>query len=121
MEINRKNRTTLEYPNLPSAMRPTPHSEEIPVPVFEDKNKNIEESSSSQDETQSIATTDDASFLDDNDEQPKLFSQNELSDLVRDLNLPKDSAELLASRLKDKNMLNDKVKVSFFRTRHQEF
>lgn len=119
MGINRKNRTTLEYPNLPSAMRPTPHSEEIPVPVFEDKS--IEESSSSQDETQSIATTDDASFLDDNDEQPKLFSQNELNDLVRDLNLPKDSAELLASRLKDKNMLNGKVKVSFFRTRHQEF
>lgn len=100
-------------------MRPTPHSEEIPVPVFEDKS--IEESSSSQDETQSIATTDDASFLDDNDEQPKLFSQNELNDLVRDLNLPKDSAELLASRLKDKNMLNGKVNVSFFRTRHQEF
>ena len=119
MGINRKNRTTLEYPNLPSAMRPTPYSEEIPVLVFEDTS--IEESSSSQDETQSIATTDDASFPDDNDEQPKLFSKNELNDLVRDLNLPKDSAELLASRLKDKNMLNGKVKVSFFRTRHQEF
>lgn len=122
MGINRKNRTTLEYPNLPSAMRPTPHSEEIPVPIFEDTS--IEESSSSQDETQSITTTDDhhdASFPDDNDEQPKLFSQNELNDLVRDLNLPKDSAELLASRLKDKNMLNGKVKVSFFHTRHKKF
>ena len=119
MGINRKNRRTLEYPNLPSTMRPTPHSEEIPVPVFKDTC--TEESSSSEDETQSIATTDDAFFPDDNDKQPELFSQNELNDLVRDLNLPKDSAELLASRLNDKNMLNDEVRISFFRTRHQEF
>ena len=62
MGINRKNRSTLEYPNLPSVMRPTPHGEEIPVP-----DTCAEESSSSEDEPQSIATTD------DNNEQPKLF------------------------------------------------
>ena len=71
MGINRKNRSTLEYPNLPSAMCPTPHIEEIPIPVFEDTC--AEESSSSEDETQSISTTDDAFFPDDNNEQPKLF------------------------------------------------
>ena len=92
---------------------PTPHSEEIPVPIFEDTC--TEESSSSEDETQSIATTN------NNNEQPKLFSQNKLNDLVQNLNLPKDSAEHLASRLKDKNMLNDEVRISFFCTRHQEF
>ena len=33
------------------------------------------------------------------------FDQNKLSDLIMDLNLSKDSSELLASRLKEKNVL----------------
>ena len=41
---------------------------------------------------------------DDGDQQPKLFSQAELNDLVRDLNLPKDSALFLASRWKEKRI-----------------
>ena len=36
---------------------------------------------------------------------PKLFSQSGLNDLTRDLSLPKDTAELLGSRLSEKNML----------------
>jgi len=32
--INRKNRNSLVYPNLESAIRPIPHCNEIPVPVF---------------------------------------------------------------------------------------
>ncbi|GBP62680.1 hypothetical protein EVAR_51926_1 [Eumeta japonica] len=36
---------------------------------------------------------------------PETFSREELNDLIRDLNLPKDGAELLASRLKHKNLL----------------
>ncbi len=32
--INRKNRQTLAYHNLASAIRPVPHSEELPVPIF---------------------------------------------------------------------------------------
>jgi len=35
----------------------------------------------------------------------QLFSQKELNDLTRDLNLSKESSELLASRLKEKNLL----------------
>ena len=33
---------------------------------------------------------------------PQLFSQGELNDLTRDLNLSKESSKLLASRLKEK-------------------
>jgi hypothetical protein len=43
------------------------------------------------------------------------FDQNELSDLIRDLNLSKDSAELLASRLKEKNVLHPGTKIKFYR------
>ena len=32
--INRKKRNSLVHPNLESAIRPTPHCNEIPVPVF---------------------------------------------------------------------------------------
>ncbi|GAB1601930.1 hypothetical protein Ahia01_000471600 [Argonauta hians] len=106
--INQKNRRTMEYPNLPSATRPIPHNDEIPVPVF----KNTEESSS-EDDTQMIVTTD-AFFPEDSDEQPERFSQNELNDLVCDLNLPKESAKLLASRLKDKNLLNDEIQIDLW-------
>lgn len=38
--------------------------------------------------------------------EPTCFSQNELDDLVRDLNLSKQAAKLLASRLKEKKLLS---------------
>jgi hypothetical protein len=38
--------------------------------------------------------------------EPQLFSQSELNDLVRDLGFPKDSKEVLGSRLKSKNLLS---------------
>ena len=55
------------------------------------------------------------------DETPQTFSQAELNDLVRGLNLPKESAELLASRLKEKYLLDHTARVTYFRNRHQEF
>ena len=55
------------------------------------------------------------------DDAPHPFSQKELNDLVRDLSLSTDSAELLASRLKEKNLLPDSARISFFRNRHQEY
>ena len=50
-----------------------------------------------------------------------LFSQGELNDLVRDLSLSKESSELLASRLKEKNMLEPGTQITFYRKRHTEF
>ena len=32
--INKKNKHTLQYPNIQSAIRPVPHCEDIPVPIF---------------------------------------------------------------------------------------
>jgi len=58
-------------------------------------------------------------ILDDDDLHP--FSQEELNDLVRDLNLSKSSAELLAFRLKEKNILSDSARITFYCNRHQEF
>ena len=52
---------------------------------------------------------------------PQLFSQGELNYLTKDLNLSKESSELLASRLKEKNLLQLETLITFYRKRHIEF
>ena len=48
---------------------------------------------------------------------PKPFSQGQLNDLVRDLNLSKESSEILASRLSEHGILDSETKITFFRNR----
>ncbi|GFU46858.1 uncharacterized protein TNCV_640111 [Trichonephila clavipes] len=52
---------------------------------------------------------------------PELFSQSDFNDLVRDLGLPKDTAEVLGSRLKERHLLNSGVSFSWYRFREKEF
>lgn len=52
---------------------------------------------------------------------PQTFTQKELNDLIRDLGLPKDGAEYLASVLKKKNLFSKETKISFYRDREKEF
>ncbi len=98
-------------------MRPVPHSEELPVPIFSVLPQitlpSTEVDSSPEDDTRNQ----DSSV----ENLPQLFSKVERNDLVRDLNLPKNSAELLAARLKDKNLLENGVRITFYRSRHEEF
>lgn len=47
--------------------------------------------------------------------KPHRISQDELSDRIRYLNLPKDQTELLESRPKQWNLLQTDVKISFYR------
>ena len=91
---------------MDSAIRPVPRSKELPIPVFEGLPQ-LESALSSEDD---LSSTDSETTIADNDFPPsllppQLFSQNELNDLARDLNLSKESSELLASRLKEKNRL----------------
>ena len=48
---------------------------------------------------------------------PKRFSQGQLNDLVRDLNLYKESSELSASRLGEHGSLDSGTKITFYRNR----
>ena len=52
---------------------------------------------------------------------PQQFNQSELNNLVRDLDLSKQAAEILASRLNEKHVLNSSAKVSYFRKRDEHF
>ena len=46
---------------------------------------------------------------------------NQLNDLVRDLNLSIACAEVLTFRLKEKYLVNDGVRVKYYRKRHDGF
>ena len=118
---NRKNKHHVSYPNLDSALRPIPHSDQIPVPAFTNLPELEEEgfiSSSDQSQGEEDVDFQSASCLSD---KPMLFNQLELNDLVRDLYLPKQSAELLASRLQEKRVLHPGTSVTFYRKREEKF
>jgi hypothetical protein len=50
----------------------------------------------------------------------QLFSQQELNDLLHDLNLPKDTAEVLGSRLKVENLLSAEANFSWYKHHEQD-
>lgn len=49
-----------------------------------------------------------------------MFDQSELNDLVLNTCLSKESAELLASDLREGNLWRKWTQITFYRTRHQE-
>ena len=51
----------------------------------------------------------------------QLFTQIKLNDLMRDLGRTKEKAELLASRLKEKNLLAAGTSIYVYKTREQQF
>ena len=115
--FNAKNKSKIIYPNLPSAIRPVAYCDEIPIPIYKESNPDEE-----------ITDKSDKEML-DNEHQDKdyaeeliseKFSQNGLNDLVRDLALSKESSELLASRLAEKNLLHRDVRITVYRNRHNK-
>ena len=105
----------IEYPILLSAIKSMPHSAEIPVPVFEQ----LPYLDVSDDEERSDSN--DADFEIHEDSVRRGFDQHELNDLARDLGISKKTSEIPASRLNEKNILEQGVKVSYFRTRESTF
>lgn len=72
-------------------------------------------------ESDNVESEDEYVPSDKKNTEPQTFNQEELNDLIRELGLPKDGAELLASRLKEKNLLLKGTKVSIYRTRDESF
>ena len=89
--FNMKNKHNIQYPNLPSAIRPILHQPDVPVPTPPPVLIDVEDSTTSSDLSSSECQSEYECF---EGERPRLFSQEELNDLVRDLDLPKVSAVL---------------------------
>lgn len=116
--FNKQKKATWVYPSLDSAIRPVLHCDELPVPTFTVLPELEEEVVEECEDVGHLQSDDqrDSDFEVPSD-LPQTFSQGELSDLVRDLNLSKEQAEVLASRLKEKNNLGAGCKVTYYRTR----
>jgi len=102
----------------------------LPLLKFQPSYSDDNDSVSSNSEVQQPSAARDADYLPSTDSPnhylPSTDSSNhkitegKLNDLIRDLKLPKNKAELLASRLQQWNLLHHCVKVTFC-TRNQEF
>jgi len=115
--ISMKKKSTLVYPNIPSAIWPVSHGDGLPVPeppenfaMYSDDDDSI----SSNGEEQQPSASRDADYLPSRDSSNHKITEGELKDLIRDLELPKNKAELLASRLQQWNILHHSVKVTKF-------
>lgn len=117
--INRNNRSKWTYPDLASARRPVPHSEEVPIPTFHQLPELCEDEYFPSNHPSSDSNEGDRDY-EKMSSIPQRFNQDELNDLIRDLNLSKEASELLASRLNDKNLLEQETKISFYRTREKD-
>jgi hypothetical protein len=115
-----KNKKNIEYPNLSSATRPVAHSETLPVPKSPEF-WTIDADEIVEDEPMELSDKDDEYQPSTSSTEPHLITQPELNDLVRDLNLSKNQAELLGSRLQGWNLLAKGTTISIFRDRNKNF
>lgn len=117
-ELTKKNRSKWCYPNLLSVTRPVLYSGDAPVPVASSSTQNDQDL-----EEKSYSSSDESGTADFNpgvSSEPQPFNQEDLSALVRDLGLSKKASEILASRLKQRNLLTPETRISYYRTRETE-
>ena len=121
--VTAKSKHTVQYPNLPSSMRPVPHTAELPVPKPPTNMTLSDIELSDEDVGQANNNMDcDPTFAGScSSNEPHLLTGGDLNDIVRVLNLSKKQAEILGSRLKGLNILCQDTKVCFYRGRHEEF
>ena len=117
-----KNKHTIVYPDLESARRPIPHDISLPIPIpmpqqINFESEMVEDLEFAVEEVHTNYT--DLNYVPEDELlAPQTFSQGESNDLIRDLDLFKEKAELLASRLKQKNLLDKDVLISHYRKRN---
>ena len=116
-----KNAPQNVYPDIPSSIAPVPHRPELPVPTPPKRDQPSSGDSSKSNSEEDIGDPD-YDFTDAVEERRPYFpNQKDVNDLIRDLGLTKSNAELLTSRLKQWNLLDESVQVTDQRKRHQTF
>jgi hypothetical protein len=123
--IAKKKKWTIVYPNIPSALRPLLYGEGISVP---EPSKEFTIDSDDEDEGESTSGSPKPpasiephfSHGRSSAPQPHILTEDELNDFVHDLELSKSKAELLGSQFKTMESSREKVRISSFRSRHQQ-
>jgi hypothetical protein len=109
---NKKNKKGIIYPNLLLAIRHVPHGPDLPVPSPPYNLSGESENSSFQSHTEEMY------FQPHQYDRPiDKFTQSELNDLIRELQLTKEKSQLLGSTPREKNILASGVKFSWYRNR----
>jgi len=98
----KKKKRIVNYPTIPSAIQPAPHTEDLPDPVppqqyildLDDEHTENREKTPQTSRSMDADCTADLQF-----NEFHRITQEELNDLIRDLDLPKSKAEILSSRL----------------------
>ena len=123
-EITPKSKRTVKCPDLPSAMRPVPHSEWLPVPKLPKSDFSDDNSDSYEDHGQQEGENVDCDpplEASRSSCEPHVLAQGDLNKHDRDLNLSKRQAGLLASRINGWNFLHQYTDIYFFRNHQNIF
>lgn len=114
--FNAKTALHLTYPQFSSAVRPTFFKTKLPDTIYhiQEEFDVLDVESSEHDDSS------DEDFV-INSTNPEQFTKQELNDLIRECGLCKEKSEVLASRLKEKNLLKVGTKVTFYRKREETF
>ena len=122
--FSRKYRIKISYLNLDSVRRPVAHDASMPAPLppkngLATLSDEVEENSN-EENTPALKDSTNSEYDPEESSKPILFSQERLNDLIRDLALSKQKAELLASRLQENNLLHAHVVVTHYRKRNMD-
>ena len=118
--FSRKNKSKIFYPVCRSAIKPVPHDPDLPVPQPPNEKEDtvsVDEGAGTSTESKEDLIKSYPSFQ--HESAPLLINQERLNDLVRDLYLSKENAEVLGSRLQQWNLLDSETTISSFRIRNQ--
>ena len=115
-----KNAPPIEYPNIPSSIAPVPHNTtELPVPQppTRDQPYHAETSSEDSKKEEGAPSSSSSSVVcrprPVGDERcPYYLNQEDINDLIQKMALTKSNAELLISKLKQWDLLDEGVRIT---------
>lgn len=118
--FSRKTKSKIVYPNCQSALKPVPHSDDLPIPSQPPPDAFTQVESSSESDVLTEASSSEFDMEAGSSKSPVFINQCMLNDLVRDLALPKNKAEILGSRLKQWNLVEEGTTIAHFRHRNEK-
>lgn len=123
--FNQKNKQNMIYMKVDSIDWPVEHDDIHPPPVrakpvYETEPMDVDEVNDEYNESDNNDKSDPDFKCHEIDDHLRPFTQSEIEDLIRDLELSKEKAELLISRLKERGAVEKDVKITSQRNRESE-